>query len=269
MFSIFRTRLIGLIVIVLVLAASVAAQNIQNPQAAVDNLLRSSMHVDESTGAMQLQIPLGAYRGRGEASLPITLSYSSKVWNIKYLSTAQCSGEPVSAYNAEYARSSASGWTSTAGWFLPTQDLTLETYEGLTQKPAHVGNPNLWRIARLYVTLSDGSRHELRRDDSLHNLSESMSGTYYAVDGSRLMYDLTSGTLFMPNGSRIMGTGGAIQYVDRNGHFFSYNPNTSTWTDTLGRNFTIPIPGTAPTAGDYTYTMPGLNGGTITYTMRW
>jgi len=142
MFSIFRTRLIGLIVIVLVLAASAAAQNIQNPQSAVDNLLRSNLHVDESTGAMQLQIPLGAYRGRGEASLPITLSYSSKVWNIKYLSTAQCSGEPVSAYNAEYARSSASGWTSTVGWFLPTQDVTLEKYEGINGKPAKSKPPS-------------------------------------------------------------------------------------------------------------------------------
>src|SRR5882672_3081149 len=135
-----------LVILFLAMFVSAAGQNIQNPQSAVDNLLRSNLHVDESTGAMQLQIPLGAYRGRGEASLPITLSYSSKVWNIKYLSTAQCSGEPVSAYNAEYAHSSASGWTSTVGWFLPTQDVTLEKYEGINGKPANTGNPNLWKI---------------------------------------------------------------------------------------------------------------------------
>src|SRR5437588_5951119 len=48
---------------------TIKAQNIQNPQSAVDNLMRSSLKVDESTGAMQLQIPLGEYRGRGQASL--------------------------------------------------------------------------------------------------------------------------------------------------------------------------------------------------------
>ena len=35
------------------------AQNIQNPQSSVDNLVRSTLKVDPSTGGMQLQIPLG------------------------------------------------------------------------------------------------------------------------------------------------------------------------------------------------------------------
>ena len=50
--------------------------------------MRSNLHVDESTGAMQLQIPLGVYRGRGEASLPITLNYSLKLWTIARRHTA-------------------------------------------------------------------------------------------------------------------------------------------------------------------------------------
>src|SRR5262245_35842941 len=112
------------------------AQNIQNPQSSVDNLVRNNLRVDPSTGAMQLQIPLAQYPGRGEAELPVSLNYSSKVWTIKHLSTLPCNGEPVTTYRPEFSKSSASGWTSTLGWFLVQQDPPLETYEGIHGKPA-------------------------------------------------------------------------------------------------------------------------------------
>jgi RHS repeat-associated protein len=255
-----------IVVIVLAMAASAVAQNIQNPQSAVDNLIRSNLHVDPSTGALQLQVPLGEFRGRGEASLPVVLYYSSKVWNIKHQDTLPCNGEPVSTYRAEYAKGSASGWTSSLGWFLPAQDLSLETYEGQTQKPAQQGNPTLSRIMRKYVTLPDGSRHELRRDDSPHASGADQAGRYYAVDGSRLWLDYTndgSNILFMPNGSRIVTANGAIQYFDRNGNFLTYN--SGVWRDTLDRPIGVPIPGAAPGVGNPTYALPDG----MTYTMRW
>jgi hypothetical protein len=40
--------------------------------------MRSSVRVDRSTGAMQLRITLGEYRGRGEASLPVTANLTIK-----------------------------------------------------------------------------------------------------------------------------------------------------------------------------------------------
>lgn len=257
------------------LATISVAQNIQNPQSAVDNLMRRNLKVDETTGAMQLQIPLGEYRGRAGVNLPITLNYSSKVWNIKYLSTSSCSNEPVSAFLPEYARSSASGWTSSLGWFLVSGDPPLETYDSYTRKPARTPyrSPqdccsSLYRIMRKFATLQDGSRHELRRDDARHDPAESTSGTYYAVDGSRLIYESSSDTLFLPDGSRYVGAGpDSFQYVDRNGNSLMYN--SGVWTDTLGRSIGVPIPGSAPAAGDYTYTLPAVNGTTITYTMRW
>ena len=240
---------------------------IGNPQSAVDNLTRSSMRVDPSTGALQFQIPLGEYRGRGEASLPVVLHYSSKLWKIKHHSTLPCNGEPVSSYFAEYAKSSASGWTSTVGWFLPSEDLSMESYEGQTQQPATRGNPNLFRIMRKYVTLPDGSRHELRRDDALHSFGDNQSGVYYAVDGSRMWLNLTDSesTLFLSNGSRIMAINGSRQYIDRNGNLLTFDSNSSTWTDTLGRSIGVPFRGTAPAAGDYTYALPGGP----SYTLRW
>src|SRR6185369_7448187 len=170
----------------------------------VDNLLRSNVKVDPATGAMQLQIPLGEIRGRGEAVLPVVLNYSSKVWNIKFQSTSACGGEPVTSYRPEYAKSSASGWTSSLGWFLPQQDLSLETYEGIKGKPAQSGT-SLFRIMRKFITLPDGSRHEVRLDDARHSVTESqVTGVYYAVDGSRLVYDAASSTVFLPNGTRMV-----------------------------------------------------------------
>ena len=245
-------------VCLVVFSLPVFAQNIQNPQSSVDSLIRSNLKVDPATGAMQLQIPLGQYPGRGSATLPVTLNYSSKVWTIKHQSTLPCNGEPVTSYRPEFSKGSASGWTSTLGWFLPSQDLSLETYEGLKGQPATVGNPTLFRIMRQFVRLPDGSRHEVRKDDTRHSLSDSLFGMYYAVDGSRITYDLASNTTYLPDGSRFAPApdGSSLQYIDRNGNFMSYN--SGTWTDTLGRTFGVPVPGTAPAVGDYIYTLPEL-----------
>jgi len=128
----------------------------------------------------------------------------------------------------------------------------------------------------MYITLPDGSRHELRRDDARHDLGETQSGVYYAVDGSRLSYDTTTDKLFLPNGSLILNYmyGRVIgnpptQYVDRNGNVLTFNTDSSTWTDTVGRSIGVPIPGTAPTAGDVTYSLPAVNGTTVNYTLKW
>jgi len=90
----------------------VQAQDVRNPQSAIENRARTDLRVDPISHALQFQIPLGQYAGRAGASLPITLNYSSKVWNIKYANTIQCTDDPGSLYYAEYAKSSASGWTS-------------------------------------------------------------------------------------------------------------------------------------------------------------
>ncbi|HKU77549.1 MAG TPA: LamG-like jellyroll fold domain-containing protein [Pyrinomonadaceae bacterium] len=218
--------------------------------------MRSSLRVDPATGAMQFKVPLGAIPGRGGANLPVELNYSSKVWTIKHQSTFPCNGEPVTSYRPEFAKSSASGWTSTVGWFLSSQDLSIETYDSLQGKPAAQG-VTVWRK---FLRLPDGSRHEVRKDDSVHTLNENDLGMYYAVDGSRLMYDSNTGTTFLPDGSRLVGN----QYIDRNGNFMTLS--NGAWTDTLGRTIGIPIPGSAPSAaGDVVYTLPGG----LTYTFRW
>jgi len=274
MFSISRTRAISLLVIFLAVTSFAAAQDIRNPQSAIDNRMRTDLRVDPVSHALQFQIPLGQYPGRGGRSLPITLYYSSKLWNIKYANTIQCQDDPGSLYFAEYARSSASGWTSSLDWFSWRGDISLELYDPYTSRPTNKGTV-LHKIARMHVTLPDGSRHELRKDDDFHAYNENISGLFYSVDGSRLIYDTTTGTLYLPDGSRYVATSSGQTYIDRNGNQLSYDSTNRQWTDTLGRVIGLPLATTA--VGDsvglneqeYTYSIPGVGGTSLTYTLRW
>ncbi|HEX8163947.1 MAG TPA: RHS repeat-associated core domain-containing protein [Pyrinomonadaceae bacterium] len=258
-----------------------AAQDERNPQSSVGNRARTDLRIDPVSHALQFQIPLGQYSGRAGADTPVVLNYSSKLWNVKYMSTIRCVDDPGSLYRAEYAKSSASGWTSTLDWFLWPQDLSLETYDPLTTRAASKGT-NLRRIARIYVTLPDGSRHELRKDDDFHAAAEVITGLFYSVDGSRLVYDTTTHTLYLPDGSRYVTsydpttqTPTVVTSTDRNGNQLAYNYSTGQWADTLGRAFGLPLPtsGVGDAAGlvdhDTTYSVPGVGGSPLTYTLRW
>jgi hypothetical protein len=93
--------------------AAAFGQNVQYTQNTVNSALRSNASVDPSTLGMSLQIPLPAYIGRGEASLPISLYYSSKVWRIKYTNSIDMyGGFWETTTDARYAERSAAGWTS-------------------------------------------------------------------------------------------------------------------------------------------------------------
>ena len=65
--------------------APAAGQDVRNPQSSVSNRERTELHVDPVTHALQFQISLGQYPGRAGANLPITLNYSSRLWNVKSL----------------------------------------------------------------------------------------------------------------------------------------------------------------------------------------
>lgn len=253
-----------------------AAQDVKNPQSAVDDRARSQAHVDPATLAMQLQIPLGAYSGRDGMSLPITLQYSSKLWRIKHHATLQCSGEPHSEYQAEFAKSSAAGWTSSLDWSGWPQDPSAETYDNTSGQPVPLGtsSTNLKQIARKFVAMPDGSRKEFRMDDAVHNFGTIPTGLYFAVDGSRMKYDSATDTLYLPDGSlyepETDGSGNVTgrHYIDRNGNKIVYSNSSGHWTDTLGRTFGAPLSAMGvPT--DVTYTVPGVNNTTLTYTLRW
>jgi hypothetical protein len=69
------------------LPSPASAQTIQYTQGTPDQALRSATRVDPSTLGMSVEVPLGSYPGRGGASLPISLSYSSKQWRLDFKSS--------------------------------------------------------------------------------------------------------------------------------------------------------------------------------------
>lgn len=60
------------------------APNVQYTNKTVDLGLRGNLTVNPSTLGLEIQIPLGSYPGRAGLDVPIAISYSSKVHNIKY-----------------------------------------------------------------------------------------------------------------------------------------------------------------------------------------
>ncbi|MGB8507876.1 MAG: discoidin domain-containing protein [Pyrinomonadaceae bacterium] len=237
---------------------------------------------------MQLQIPLGDYQGRGGMAFPITLNYSSKLWRIKHHDTTilganEHNGESGSGYDsrfeARYAEQSDAGWTSSLDWFRWPDPNPLGPEKYSINGKLVSGTTYNRTVARRYVTLLDGSRHELRRDDTvLPAGSNTTSGVFYSVDGSRLRFDSANDTLYIPDGSRIVGasdgTSQYVHYIDRNGNRNTYSYATGQWTDTMGRAFSLPLPpksnvASQPPPSDQTYTLPGVGNSTMSYTFKW
>jgi RHS repeat-associated protein len=249
-----------------VIAASYTAraQNVQFTQGSVGSGLDNS-----------IQIPIAAYPGRGGASLPVTLYYSSKVWKISHLKTVHDGALPQSVAEAVYAEHSTAGWTTSL-------DVPRVEWPKLNDRYWYDGKPYQWyvsgdtyRVPNVFIHMPDGSTHELRGSDDyyLDQNVVSVTGTFYALDGSRMRYDstgATTGTLYMPDGSRYVLSGADAQFIDRNGNTLNYDGQNRRWTDTLGQTLRgyIPMPWPAnPQAGqDYSYTPPGYDS---PYVFKW
>jgi RHS repeat-associated protein len=231
----------------------------------------------KGSNAMTMQVPLANYPGRG-VGLPVTLHYStSGLWRIGFINSVSenIGGYPVLQPVAEaiYAEHSTAGWTTSLDvpeieW--PKQN-DCYWYTGKPYSKGYVPGYT-FRIARVFIHMPDGSTHELRKADAVYqdNNVVDMSGTFYAVDDSRMRYDSTgqnTGTLYMADGTRYILNGSTTQYIDRNGNTLNYNATNRQWTDTMGRVIGMPWPAN-PGAGDYTYSLPGIGGTSITYTLK-
>lgn len=263
---------------VLLLSPSANAQTPQQPNtdSALDNRMRSDATVDPLSKSLQLSINLGSYPGRNGLVLPLTMSYSSRLWGIHHVTTDKCGQSPdwvyYHRYRPEYGRGSMAGWTSPLGMSDAHGTVNFETYD-MSGHPVSTGAYK--KVARIFVGLPDGSRHELRKDDSLHDPLETITGKYYAVDNSRLVYDTTTGTLYLPDGTRFASASG---YIDKNGNKLVAGGSLyADWTDTMGRSISSPLDtgsnrvGDSPSAVafDKSFSVPGFNGGTLSYTMKW
>lgn len=212
----------------------------------------------------RIQVPLGSYPGRGAVSVSVTLAYSSRIWRIG----------PVNSINnnlftkfqtiteAIYSENSVAGWKSSIDLPIIEWPRNEDTYY-YTGKPfCDVCGSNLrqFRVARVFVNMPDGAKHELRKSDQPYEGPVDMVGTFYAVDGSRLRYDSTgqnTGTLFLPDGTRFQLNGSTAKYIDRNGNTLNYDNATRQWTDSLDRAINLPLPAN-PVPGEQLYSLPGM-----------
>lgn len=261
-----RLAFVGLLC--LAAAAPARGQNVQFTQGGVGSGLNNS-----------IQIPISAHPGRGAASLPLNLYYSSKVWRIGYVKTVSGNEPSLSptfgrraTAEAIYSENSNSGWTTSLDppkleW---PKSSDRYKYDGTSYNGTGVES---YQIPHVFVHMPDGSTHELRKADAVVGAGAPQgAGLYYAVDGSRLRYEGrtgdNTGTLWMPDGSRYefqFGLGN-VQFIDRNGNTLSYDGQSRVWTDALGRPIGQPWPATPQPGVDYTYTPPGYTG---SYVFRW
>lgn len=254
-------------------APPIAAQNVQRNNEAVDIGLRSNLRVNPATLGLELQIPLGNYPGRAGHDVPVTLSYSSKLWNMVYQGFAPgpppgYSGPaPFTILMATYGNHSVSGWTTSTGFASIDQSPGYQLYDQFGH-PRGGGDcsAGCYVIDRVMAWMPDGSAHELRSSDQAIIFNQQRPDNLYSVDGSRMRYQRSTDTLFMPDGSRyVMSSPGG--YIDRNG-------NTINATDTLGRTIGNPLPynpGVSPSAPvDQSYSLPAVGAGaTINYVLKW
>ncbi len=247
---------------------SARAQNVQRNNEAVDLGLRSNLTVNPATLAVELQIPLGNFPGRAGHDVPVTLSYSSKLWNMAYQGFA--SGPPpgypgpapFTILMARYGDHSVSGWNSSTRSPLIDQSPGYQLYDGFGHaRGTGDCSSGCFVIDRVLAWMPDGSAHELRSSDQALASTQPRPDNLYSVDGSRMRYQRSTDTLFLPDGSRYVMTTPA-GYFDRNG-------NKINATDTLGRTIADPLGGVSPsTPVEKSYSLPGV-GGTVNYLFKW
>jgi hypothetical protein len=262
-------------VICLALASSARAQNVQYDDKAHDLGSRSAARVDPITRGLSFEIPLGSYPGRG-MNVPVTLSYTSKVWNVEFegynsgnLPPAN-PGQPTSLVVPRYAKHSVAGWTSGIGMPVVEDAPNHQHFYNQLGEPkiGNACNLQCWTANRVTIWMPDGSGHEMRAADAPRLVGQDpVPDNFYAVDESRMRYQISTASVFLPDGSRyLLGSG----YIDRNGNKLTYNG--SSWTDTLGRQIANPLPynvGTSPAAGDQNVSLPGVGGTSINYVLKW
>ena len=299
-----RTRyfFFGLLIILAIGNSVIFAQSAQHTENNADQSLRSSGRVNPSSLGMEMSIPIGAYPGRG-ISIPVSISYSSKVWRMEYNGMEMIGGTAnnqgcFSKNIPTYSENSASGWTSSMGiaYVEYTGEDNSFTGEGKARDSdfcADTQNPNYGYIKRIQIHLPSGASHELRASDipityprTTQPEPINMSGTYYSVDGSNLKYVEGSRRLYLPDGSYYDFSTSksslgqktirrATKYRDVNGNQVTYYEPNSTypngyWIDTLGKTIPVPLPLSSPTAPDVVdYDMPGIGGTTRTYKLHW
>ena len=114
---------VGIYLMLLASFAQLTPAQMKNTEHKANKNLKGAARINPSTLAMEFSIPLANYPGRAGNAIPVTLSYSSKVWHRKsyspitrerYTQSDLPPWDIVTTYNsiAHFGRRSVSGWTS-------------------------------------------------------------------------------------------------------------------------------------------------------------
>lgn len=295
------SSLIVVILILILQSVGAAQQNSRINDYKPDQVLKSNARVNPLSLAMELSIPIGGYQGRAGNGLPITFDYSSKVWQVDFLSTWQTeAGDMKTDTQPRYSKTASAGWTSSLG--VPRIIFPHNLYRGTSFNNPLAGHPYdpgvcypdcgsdayyVYYIKRVEVIMPDGSTVQFRKDDTAHlwgsnqtSGTADMTGNFLSVDGSRMRLELTENQkiLFLPDGSRyFFGADNAgTSLIDRHGNKMTYNAANKRWTETLGRVIEDPMPlhlddlqQTQIVVGDKVASFPSKDGGTFDVTLSW
>lgn len=269
-------------VLLLVLLSAFVAVKAQDKgnEASVDRNQRGGARINPATLGLEFEITLANYPGRG-IEVPVTLSYSSKLWRMDFDGTRPVPGSQSSPcykhYRPVFAEHSASGWTTSLstpyieyiGAENHYNDLGAPVSNLDTDCPTSgPGGPATLRsyIRRILVHLPGGRTHEMRADDTVRQFTgngagdpesphraANWNGVYFAADSSNLRYvqNSESGTyrLMLPDGSFYDFDPAAVhpadrkamRYTDRNGNHTDFDAGNGVWTDTVGRILAPPV----------------------------
>jgi len=243
-------------------AASYAQQYSGNKP---DQNLRGSGRVNPSTLGVEFDLPLASYPGRG-INVPVSLSYSSKLWRLQYNYTSgQVNAPGCDTINrAVYGENTASGWTTSLSFpyieYTGKDNMYDQNGRPIDDSAGPCGSTESYQygyIKRLTLHLPGGETHELRANDTpvIYDPSSSCPNspcdpnqaglqanwdtTYYAADGSNVKYieDSTTNTyrVLLPDGSfydlslSASGLGGAS--VRKAAKYTDRNGNFTTYHD--------------------------------------
>jgi RHS repeat-associated protein len=241
--------------------------------------------VNLSNGGLNFNLPLGTIGGRGNVSIPLVLSYSSKVWSASMdVDTERESGTEQSVAYADYDNRSSFAGATTPGWALRAGVSLSSDFVRINRI---MSGPStgcyVYGLHKLTLNLPDRGEIEFRDDATdgaplplnCNTQQTTSRGTrWHATDGSGTIFlnDVDngvglfpipnlSGTIIFADGTRLGSTTtGAI--VDRNGN--QITRSVDGFVDQLGRNITIQYGVTDPDNQSVTLaaliTIPGYQG---------
>ena len=272
-----RLRLIRMVLLLLcaggLTVVTSFAQSVNQTQNKADQVLKSDGRVNPSTLAMELSIPLGGFPGRAGNGKPVTLEYSSKVWDSDIPSNWSYSNlhnaiwtdlkprfakEGIASVNGVVTRvtdGSHAGWTSSLGaprikyrwkdnyWNEPIGETS--GYEGRLwrepiplsgEQPPAIDSDVIYYIKRLDVIMPDGSTVGFRQDDNIY-VSGSTGTGYGNFDWN--------GTYLSVDGSRlrlVIAGGQPTLYLPDGGRYiFGADDTATTYWDAHGNKTTYDL----------------------------